>query len=67
MEAVNLACSTCTHFRRFEKIACLAFPEGIPEEIIIGYNDHTAPVEGQVNDFLYDPEPWAAEVKNSLL
>ncbi len=64
MEAINLPCSTCKHFERFENVLCKAFPEGIPEEIVDGSNPHTSIIPGQANDFVYDPQPWANQVLN---
>jgi hypothetical protein len=63
MEAINLPCSTCKHFNRFGEILCDAFPEGIPEQIVDGSNPHKSIITGQVNDFVYDPQPWANEVR----
>lgn len=31
-------------------------PKGIPDEIILGENDHTEPCCGQVGDFIYTPK-----------
>lgn len=41
-------CNLCTHYHinREEKNTCDAFPDGIPEEIWVGDNDHTKPYEG---------------------
>jgi hypothetical protein len=63
MEAGNFPCSTCTHFERFGKVLCKAFPKGIPDEIIDGSNPHIEIIPGQSNDWTYDPQPWANEVR----
>jgi len=34
---------------------CLAFPEGIPQKIRDGKNDHTEKYPDQENDILFDP------------
>ncbi len=54
MEAVDLICFKCKHFNWVEG-GCNAFPEGIPEEITSGENEHTEPLEGQKNDILFEP------------
>lgn len=53
MEAINLVCFKCKHFRRFEG-GCDAFPDGIPEEITSGENEHSEPVKGQGNDIVFE-------------
>lgn len=61
MEAVDLPCGTCVHYRFFKQINCEAFPDGIPEDIILGTNRHTEVMPEQVNDFVYEPMPWVAD------
>lgn len=40
-------CTFCKHYLpRAEGNTCDAFPDGIPEEIWVGDNDHTKPYEG---------------------
>jgi hypothetical protein len=49
-------CIDCKH-RDLENIAgfsCKAFPEEIPEEILLGEDDHSKPVAGQVGNFVYE-------------
>jgi hypothetical protein len=53
MEAVQLVCFKCKHFRRFEG-GCDAFPDGIPEEITIGNNDHSKPLPNQDNKIVFE-------------
>lgn len=53
MEAVNLVCFRCKNFRRF-KGGCLAFPEGIPDEITSGQNEHSKPLKGQRNKIVFE-------------
>jgi hypothetical protein len=55
MEAVKLICSNCKHFRRFEG-GCDAFPDGIPDEIVLGLNDHSKPLQFQPNDIVFEQE-----------
>lgn len=54
MESIDLICSRCKHFRRFEG-GCDAFPEGIPDEITSGENDHSKPLKDQGNDIVFEP------------
>ena len=56
MEAVNLICFTCKHFRPFEGGGCDAFPDGIPDEITSGENEHSKPLPGQGNDIMFEAE-----------
>lgn len=44
--AVTQACSTCKHRSKTVPGICLAFPDGIPFEILSGKNDHSTPVNG---------------------
>ena len=55
MEAEKLICSSCKHFDRAEG-GCTAFPDGIPDEITSGENDHTKPLPDQGNDIVFEPE-----------
>ena len=53
MQAVNLICFKCKNFRRF-KGGCLAFPNGIPDEITSGENQHSKPLKGQTNKIVFE-------------
>ncbi len=55
MEAVNLVCFKCKHFRRFEG-GCDAFPNGIPDQITVGQNKHSQPLPNQGNEIVFEPE-----------
>lgn len=37
-----------------ERYVCEAFPEGIPEEILDGSNDHSEPLTGQGNNIVFE-------------
>ena len=42
-------CMKCAHFRKNTDgwgLKCDAFPDGIPDSILVGGNDHTRPVKG---------------------
>jgi len=50
---VQLAsCISCVH--RLEQTTCEAFPEGIPEEILMGDNPHISEFPGD-NGIQYEP------------
>jgi hypothetical protein len=53
MQAVNLVCFRCKNFRRFLG-GCLAFPNGIPDEITSGFNQHSKPLKGQKNKIVFE-------------
>lgn len=53
MKAVDLICFKCKHFREFQG-GCNAFPEGIPEEITSGDNEHSKPLESQGNSIVFE-------------
>lgn len=46
-------CITCAHY--LGDLACLAFPERIPNEILTGTNDHSKPLKNQDSDLIYEP------------
>lgn len=55
-------CVGCKHLRRGgAKMACTAFPEGIPREIIESEKDHRKPYPGD-DHVRYDPKT-AADAK----
>jgi hypothetical protein len=54
MEAVDLVCFKCKHFRLYEG-GCDAFPDGIPYEITSGLNEHSKPLSFQENDIVFEP------------
>ena len=56
MEATQLVCFKCKHFRRFTGDGgCNAFPKGIPDEITSGKNEHKKPLKEQKNDIVFEP------------
>jgi hypothetical protein len=54
MEAKNLVCFNCVHFREFAG-GCDAFPEGIHEKITSGRDEHKEPLKGQGNEIVFEP------------
>ena len=47
-------CIRCKHFN-FETSMCTAFPDEIPDEIIMGDNDHSKPLPDQENNIVFEP------------
>lgn len=54
MEAVDLVCFKCRNYGRFRGV-CLAFPDGIPDQITSGQNKHFRPLKGQRNKIVFEP------------
>jgi hypothetical protein len=48
-------CIGCKHRLSLSNKTCRAFQSGIPDEIWLGFNDHTAPIEGQTNSIVFEP------------
>lgn len=49
-------CNNCKHYRpEADGFTCSAFPDGIPEEILLGINDHSEPMQGQTGSHVYEP------------
>ena len=46
----------CFNCKNLTLNGCTAFPEGIPNEILSGENDHTKPLPEQGNDIVFEPE-----------
>jgi hypothetical protein len=40
------SCQTCKHRSTVSPLFCVAFPDGIPTNILMGEVDHKAPVKG---------------------
>ena len=49
-------CIKCKHFnyKDFNGLTCLAFPEGIPDEILLNGNNHSKPLPEQDNDIIFE-------------
>ena len=45
-------CQRCAHY--LGDLECLAFPDGIPEEILDGDNNHSKPLPDQDNDIVFE-------------
>jgi hypothetical protein len=49
----NIICDLCRH-SMIRHYTCLAFPDGIPEEILKGENRHSKPLAEQENDIIFE-------------
>ena len=49
----NDICNRCKWF--FGDKNCMAFPNGIPDEIMHGENQHSKPLPEQDNDIVFEP------------
>lgn len=54
LRLVNPPCATCKHRSKVFAGICLAFPDGIPSEILSGENDHKKPFKGD-HGIQYEP------------
>jgi hypothetical protein len=45
-------CFNCKNY--LKKATCKAFPNGIPEEILLGRNDHSKPLPDQKNTIVFE-------------
>lgn len=54
MSPKDLICFNCKHWDDASP-GCAAFPDGIPEEITEGTNEHKKPLEDQGNDLVFEP------------
>jgi len=48
-------CISCKWEYESDKFICKAFPDGIPEDILLGNFDHTKKFPGQKNDIVFEP------------
>lgn len=61
MEAINLICFECKHFRPIRG-GCDAFPDDIPDEILIN-NEHSTPLADQGNNIVFEAGPNERDAK----
>ena len=45
-------CNRCKNY--IGNLKCFAFPGGIPNEIVIGKNDHSKPLKDQNNNIVFE-------------
>jgi hypothetical protein len=55
MEAKDLVCFKCKHFDYING-GCTAFPDGIPDEITSGENEHAKSLPEQENNIVFEPK-----------
>jgi len=48
----NSRCYNCKNY--IGGLSCLAFPEEIPNEILLGENPHEQPLKGQENEIVFE-------------
>jgi hypothetical protein len=62
MTTIATICVWCTRFRREvrDKNVCDAFPDGIPDAVILMEHDHRCPYPGD-HGLRFDPRPGSAE------
>jgi hypothetical protein len=51
-------CTECKHRDRenLAEMVCKAFPEEIPDEILLGENDHSKRFDGQEGNFVFEQD-----------
>jgi len=49
---IHSDCWYCKHLT--EELTCPAFPNGIPEALVYGFDTHRELIEGQIGDFIYE-------------
>jgi hypothetical protein len=55
-------CFVCKNYTN--NLKCKAFPDGIPDEILTGKNDHTKPTKDQKNNIVFkEIKPGTKAVK----
>ena len=45
-------CNYCKNYTK--NLKCEAFPEGIPDVILVGDNDHNKPLSDQKNEIIFE-------------
>ena len=51
-EVVSVICNDCAH--KTVSGFCKAFPDGVPDIIACGHNNHSEPLPGQDNDYVFE-------------
>lgn len=55
----TIQCLSCMHFHVWvlDKKSCAAFPDGIPDDIVLGQVEHNKRHPDQQNDIVYESDP----------
>lgn len=48
----NNLCITCKNY--IQETKCKAFAKGIPDDILLGFNNHSKPLPDQDNDIVFE-------------
>lgn len=49
--------NTCTYCKYYiNDLKCFAFIDGIPKEILLGLNNHSKPLDEQLNNIVFEPK-----------
>ena len=59
----NNLCFNCVNYSG--DLTCLAFKQ-IPEEILLGENDHSKPLKGQANDVIFQQRKQGEKRRNFI-
>lgn len=51
---IGMLCPTCKHYQGDNR--CPAFPDGIPDRILQGLQNHRKPIKGQVGNTVWEPD-----------
>ena len=52
---VRPICFDCKHRNEHGPLKCKAFPDGIPDAILLGKKKHSKPLPEQGNDIVFEP------------
>ena len=47
-------CAVCKNYNFKKALSCKAFPDGIPEIILNGEDNHTEPLKGQTGNYVFE-------------
>ena len=65
LDPYTSSCGTCKHFRR-DDFYCLAYPDGIPDELLLGEELHNEVRKDQTGDTIFEEDDfWKLEEDSS--
>ena len=56
----NILCLNCKNY--LSDLNCLAFPNGIPKEILLGENNHSEPLPDQDIDIVFEEKRTVVDI-----